>query len=156
MGEREGVLSDAAINSNTKPNTGLKSGLSSGAHALPDNLPEGVSLWPNRLNRGQQEALRDDLRSVLAEAPLFVPTMPRTGKPMGVRMTNMGRLGWVTDKEGGYRYQDAHPVTGKAWPAIHPMLISLWHACAPAAPMLEACLVRFTRPPFFKRSLVPS
>ena len=31
--------------------------------------------------------------------------MPRSGKPMSVRMTNAGPLGWVTDKERGYRYQ---------------------------------------------------
>ena len=33
--------------------------------------------------------------------------MPKTGKPMSVRMTNCGPLGWVTD-ERGYRYQP-HP-----------------------------------------------
>jgi alkylated DNA repair protein (DNA oxidative demethylase) len=38
-------------------------------------------------------------------APLYVPAMPRTGKEMSVRMTNCGPLGWVTDKERGYRYQ---------------------------------------------------
>ena len=51
-------------------------------------------------------------------APLYVPTMPRTGKEMSVRMTNCGTLGWVTDKERGYRYQAVHPVTGAPWPPI--------------------------------------
>ena len=35
---------------------------------------------------------------------------------MRVRMTNFGPLGWVTDKEQGYRYQATHPDTGKPWP----------------------------------------
>ena len=53
----------------------------------------------------QQVALLRALRAVMDEAPLFTPTMPRSGKPMSVRMTNCGPLGWVTDKERGYRYQ---------------------------------------------------
>ncbi len=67
---------------------------------------------------------------VIAEAPLFTPTMPRSGKPMSVRMTNCGPLGWVTDKERGYRYQATHPVTGKPWPAIPLMLLDLWREVA--------------------------
>ena len=45
----------------------------------------------------------------MAEAPLYAPTMPRTGKPFSVRMTNCGPLGWVSDKAGGYRYQASIP-----------------------------------------------
>ena len=60
------------------------------------------------------------IREVIAEAPLFTPTMPRSGKPMWVRMTNCGPLGWVTDKERGYRYQATHPVTGRPWPPCRP------------------------------------
>jgi DNA oxidative demethylase len=43
---------------------------------------------------------------------------------MSVRMTNCGALGWVTDKERGYRYQPEHPVTGKPWPEIPQSLLS--------------------------------
>ena len=53
------------------------------------------------------------LRTILAVAPLFTPTMPRSGKPFSVRMTNCGPLGWVSDASGGYRYQATHPETGK-------------------------------------------
>ena len=69
--------------------------------------------------------------------------MPRSGKPMSVRMTNCGPLGWVTDKERGYRYQATHPETGKPWPPIPPMLLDLWDEVAdyPAPP--EACLVNY-------------
>ena len=51
---------------------------------------------------------------VIAAAPLYVPRMPRSGKPMSVRMTNCGALGWVTDEARGYRYQATHPETGNA------------------------------------------
>jgi alkylated DNA repair protein (DNA oxidative demethylase) len=69
--------------------------------------------------------------------------MPRSGKPMSVRMTNCGPLGWVTDKERGYRYQATHPETGKPWPPIPAALLELWRELAryPAPP--EACLVNY-------------
>lgn len=106
-------------------------------------LPEGVRHLPGLLDTAAQTALVEDIRQIVAEAPLYVPAMPRTGKEMTVRMTNCGALGWVTDKERGYRYQDTHPVTGKAWPAIPARLLSLWqeHAGWPQPP--EACLVNF-------------
>jgi alkylated DNA repair protein (DNA oxidative demethylase) len=47
--------------------------------------------------------------------------MPRTGKPLSVRMSNCGPLGWVADTSG-YRYQAEHPVTGKPWPPIPTLL----------------------------------
>lgn len=56
--------------------------------------------------------------------PLYTPRMPRSGKPLSVRMTNCGVLGWISD-EKGYRYQPAHPETGKAWPPTEACLINL-------------------------------
>lgn len=104
-------------------------------------LTEGVIHLPEYLDRPAQEALLGEIRAVVREAPLFVPAMPRTGKEMSVRMTNCGALGWVTDKERGYRYQETHPVTGKPWPAIPESLLALWNEVAdfPAPP--QACLV---------------
>lgn len=99
--------------------------------------------YPQQLDRAAQEALLAALRAVIAEAPLFTPTMPRSGKPMSVRMTNCGPLGWVTDKERGYRYQATHPVTGKAWPAMPLMLLELWEALAGYPHPPEACLVNY-------------
>ena len=95
------------------------------------------------LGREQQVALLREIRAVMEEAPLFTPTMPRSGKPMSVRMTNCGLLGWVTDKERGYRYQATHPVTGRPWPAMPEVLLKLWREVAgyPAPP--EACLVNY-------------
>ena len=98
---------------------------------------------PGKLKDAEQAKLLDALRAVMEEAPLFTPTMPRSGKPMSVRMTNCGPLGWVTDKERGYRYQPTHPVTGKPWPAMPEALLGLWREVAgyPADP--EACLVNY-------------
>ncbi len=108
---------------------------------MADELPPGTRHLPGFLDRAAQEALVEDIRAVAARAPLYVPVMPRTGKPMSVRMTNCGPLGWVTDRERGYRYQPTHPVTGAPWPPIPPRLLDLWAAVAdhPAPP--EACLV---------------
>ena len=65
-------------------------------------LPKGVRHIPGCLSTDDQRALVEDIRRVVATAPLFTPRMPRTGKEMSVRMTNCGSLGWVTDKERGF------------------------------------------------------
>lgn len=106
-------------------------------------LSNGIHHLPGYLNRERQEALVADIRAVVAEAPLFVPAMPGTGKPMSVRMTNCGPLGWVTDKERGYRYQSTHPVTGNVWPAMPALLLALWQDLAGYDKPPEACLVNF-------------
>ena len=106
-------------------------------------LPQGIRHIPDFLDRQQQEALVESIRAVVAEAPLFVPAMPRTGKPMSVRMTNCGPLGWVTDKERGYRYQPNHPVTGKPWPAMPDVLLEIWRTVSGTSKEPEACLVNF-------------
>jgi alkylated DNA repair protein (DNA oxidative demethylase) len=67
--------------------------------------------------------------------------MPRTGKPLSVRMTNFGPLGWVSDKEHGYRYQPTHPETGKPWPPIPDMVLDVWRTVSGYAHDPEACLV---------------
>ncbi|PBB45646.1 alkylated DNA repair dioxygenase [Mesorhizobium sp. WSM3866] len=106
-------------------------------------LPKGVRHMPGYLPRTEQEALVEEIRRVVQAAPLYVPAMPRTGKEMSVRMTNCGMLGWVTDRERGYRYQPMHPVTGEPWPPIPEALIKVWRevSACPHAP--EACLVNF-------------
>ncbi len=109
-------------------------------------LPKGFRYLPGQLDRDAQQQLVDDIRTVVEAAPLYVPTMPRTGKPMSVRMTNCGVLGWVTDKERGYRYQANHPVTGRPWPPIPPRLMKLWEDLAGYGVPPEACLVNFYDP----------
>lgn len=101
----------------------------------------GFKLWPGLLSRAEQEGLRDAVFDRLRIAPWYIPRMPKTGQPMRVRMTNFGPLGWVTDREGGYRYQPCHPETGRPWPDIPPRVLELWQELSgyPAPP--EACLV---------------
>ena len=106
-------------------------------------LPEGVRHMPGYLDRAAQAALVEDIRAVVADAPLYVPAMPRTGKEMSVRMTNCGALGWVTDKERGYRYQATHPATGRLWPPIPEALLRVWRDVAACPLEPEACLVNF-------------
>jgi alkylated DNA repair protein (DNA oxidative demethylase) len=69
--------------------------------------------------------------------------MPRSGKAFSVKMTNCGCLGWVSDRDGGYRYQATHPLTGNAWPAIPLSVLNIWRALASYALPPEACLVNF-------------
>ena len=98
---------------------------------------------PGYIARPAQEMLVEEIRRVVQAAPLYVPAMPRTGKEMSVRMTNCGALGWVTDKERGYRYQPTHPVTGEPWPPIPEALLQLWREVSAYPHPPEACLVNF-------------
>jgi DNA oxidative demethylase len=106
-------------------------------------LRPGVFHWPQRFSHDEQQALLVILRNAVAEAPLFTPEMPKTGKPFSVRMTNLGTLGWVSDRTGGYRYQSTHPATGNPWPAMPEMLRALWRDVSGYAGEAEACLVNF-------------
>jgi alkylated DNA repair protein (DNA oxidative demethylase) len=106
-------------------------------------LLNGIRHLPDYLDRAAQERLVESVRRVVADAPLYTPEMPGTGKPMSVRMTNCGVLGWVTDKERGYRYQADHPVTGRRWPPIPNELLALWNDLSGYPQPPEACLVNF-------------
>lgn len=104
----------------------------------------GLRYFSGILDRAAQEALRDEISAAIAESPLFVPVMPRSGRPFSVRMMNLGPLGWVSDR-AGYRYAAVHPETGRPWPPIPSRLLDLWTDVAqyPHAP--EACLVNVYR-----------
>jgi alkylated DNA repair protein (DNA oxidative demethylase) len=108
--------------------------------ALP---PAGFRYLPGRLDAAEQARLTSEIRAVIRQAPLFVPTMPRTGRAFSVRMSNCGTLGWVSDAAGGYRYQPQHPETGRPWPAIPDGLLALWDAIAAGSPRPEACLINY-------------
>ena len=128
---------------NVKPTHSAKAdeiGAASAADAVP---PDGFRLLRGYLTPEAQAALVETLRTVVRAAPFYTPTMPRTGRPMRVRMTNCGALGWITDKQGGYRYQAFHPQTGKPWPAMPQALIELWQTVTGLALSPEACLVNF-------------
>jgi DNA oxidative demethylase len=104
----------------------------------------GLRHFPALLDRTTQEALLAELRTGVAKAPLFQPVMPRTGRPFSVSMTNLGSLGWVSDRRG-YRYQPLHPETGRPWPAIPDMVLEIWRKLADYSHDPEACLVNFYR-----------
>ena len=108
------------------------------------DLMPGMIFMPGKLDEAAQAALLAQVTARIAQAPFYRPTMPRSGTPFTVEMTNFGPLGWVSDRSG-YRYQKHHPVTGAAWPDMPPELLSLWNdVCdCPAAP--EACLVNLYR-----------
>lgn len=108
--------------------------------------PDGFRLLPERLPRAAQTSLVDAVLAGVAQSPLYQPAMPRTGKPLSVRMTNFGPLGWITDKDKGYRYEPAHPVTGEAWPAMPEALLDLWEAVSGWPDPPQACLVNWYGP----------
>jgi DNA oxidative demethylase len=105
----------------------------------------GLELRPGYLDRADQEALLAAVREAIQEAPLYTPTMPRTGQPFSVRMTNCGSLGWVSDAHG-YRYQPTHPTTGRPWPAIPDLALRAWRDLAGDASAPEACLINVYAP----------
>jgi len=106
-------------------------------------IAPGITLTPGYLTRAAQEDLLAAVRAVIAAAPLYTPRMPRSGKPMSVKMTNCGSLGWVTDEARGYRYQATHPQTGAPWPPIPAALLRAWRELANDAPEPQACLVNY-------------
>jgi DNA oxidative demethylase len=103
-------------------------------------IQPGATLTPGYLDRAAQERLLADIDAVLRAAPLYTPRMPKSGKPMSVRMSNCGPLGWVTD-EAGYRYQPTHPETGAPWPPIPDVLITAWQDLSGYPHPPEACLI---------------
>ncbi len=106
---------------------------------MPEISP-GLVVIPAALDRAGQETLLAAVLAILEAAPPFTPTMPRTNKPFSVRMSNCGPLGWVSDA-AGYRYQPAHPETGRPWPAMPQILLDLWAELAGYPHPPEACLI---------------
>lgn len=104
---------------------------------------EGFRLWPGALSIQAQAELLAQVLLAEAEAPFYRPVTPG-GRPFSVRMTNLGALGWVSDREG-YRYQATHPVTGKAWPPIPQTLLGLWSHLTVWPEPPQACLVNLYR-----------
>ncbi|WP_421784604.1 alpha-ketoglutarate-dependent dioxygenase AlkB family protein [Hyphobacterium sp.] len=106
-------------------------------------FPAGFRFLPEYFNRQAQRALMDAVLAARETAPFYRPSMPRTGQPLSVTMTNFGPLGWVTDKEKGYRYEASHPETGAPWPDPPELLTTLWRDVADYPAPFEACLVNY-------------
>ncbi len=106
--------------------------------------PEGFFYFPGALDRTAQAAMAAQVLAALEDAPPFAPVTPG-GKPFSVRMSNLGPLGWVSDR-AGYRYQPTHPQTGQPWPPIPPLVLGVWRARAKADADPDACLVNLYGP----------
>lgn len=107
-------------------------------------MRQGFRFFPGHLNDAEQRALTGLVTAAIAAAPLFTPVMPKSGRPFSVRMTNLGPLGWVSDRRG-YRYQPSHPETGLPWPAMLPELLAMWRDLSGYGHEPEACLVNLYR-----------
>lgn len=104
----------------------------------------GLRVYPGFLDEAVQVKLLGELRNGLLESPFFTPAMPQSGRPFSVRMTNLGPLGWVSDRSG-YRYQPTHPETGKPWPPIPGSVLRVWREVSGYPHDPEACLVNYYR-----------
>jgi len=103
-------------------------------------LPDGFRHLEAHLTGPAQHALLDAVAAALRSAPFYRPVMPRTGRAFSVLMTNLGALGWVSDRDG-YRYQSVHPETGHAWPPMPAALQALWFEVTGYDAPPEVCLV---------------
>ncbi len=110
------------------------------------DMPDGFRFLPEYFDRKAQQDLMDAVVAASERTPFWRTTMPRTGQPMSVKLTNFGELGWMSDKEKGYRYEDRHPETGAAWSPIPEPLIKLWQDVADYPELPEACLVNWYAP----------
>ncbi|MEM7727673.1 MAG: alpha-ketoglutarate-dependent dioxygenase AlkB [Pseudomonadota bacterium] len=108
-------------------------------------FPPGFAHYPLYFDPAEQRTLIDAVAAGIAQAPFFQPTMPRTGAPLSVVMSNFGPLGWVTDRAGGYRYEAVHPKTGAPWPPLPERLLKLWDAVTDWPGPPEACLINWYR-----------
>ena len=111
---------------------------------MPD-FPKGFAHYPLYFSPEDQAGLIRAVKDATQTAPFYQPTMPLTGTPLSVVMSNFGTLGWVTDKDGGYRYEAYHPKTGKPWPALPEALVRLWQDVTDWPDIPEACLINWYR-----------
>ena len=108
-----------------------------------DTGMEGFRLWPGALSATAQSELLAGVLAAVEQSPFFRPVTPG-GRPFSVEMTNLGPLGWVSDR-AGYRYQPTHPVTGGPWPPIPGALLVLWSDLTGWPDPPDACLVNLYR-----------
>jgi alkylated DNA repair protein (DNA oxidative demethylase) len=110
----------------------------------PIALAPGVRLWREYFSRAEQKSLVEDVLARTEAAPFYRPVMPKSGAPFSVEETNLGPLGWLSDKSG-YRYAPLHPYTEKPWPAIPEVLLELWDAVTAYPQPPQCCLVNLYR-----------
>lgn len=104
---------------------------------------EGFRWWPGALDAAAQSALLAQVLAAVEGGPFYRPVTPG-GRPFSVQMTNLGPLGWVSDRDG-YRYQPRHPETGAPWPPMPQTLLDLWRDLTGWPEPPDACLVNLYR-----------
>lgn len=114
--------------------------------ATGGNIEEirGFRIHRAALDVAEQARIVEDCRAIIRAAPLVQP-VTAWGKPMSVRMTSAGRVGWVIDR-GRYRYASHHPGTGAPWPPVPDSVLALWRDVSgwPADP--DSCLLNWYDP----------
>ncbi|GAA0639856.1 alpha-ketoglutarate-dependent dioxygenase AlkB [Brevundimonas lenta] len=110
-----------------------------------DTGVDGFRYWPGALTPAAQADLLAEVLAGVEQAPFHQP-VTRTGRPFSVQMSNLGPLGWVSDR-AGYRYQPTHPVTGAPWPPMPQTLLDLWRDLTGWPEPPDSCLVNLYRGP---------
>jgi alkylated DNA repair protein (DNA oxidative demethylase) len=112
----------------------------------PSNVTQsGFRLFPGLLDAARQRSLLEAVLAVLAAAPAYHAYMPKSGQRMSVAMSNAGRFGWYSDRDGGYRYIERHPETDRPWPAIPDPALAIWWSVADYDHAPECCLINLYR-----------
>lgn len=104
---------------------------------------DGFRWWPGALDGEAQKVLLAEVLAAVERSPFYRPVTPG-GRAFSVRMTNLGLVGWVSDRNG-YRYQPTHPETGAPWPPIPTRLLDLWADLTGWPEPPDACLVNLYR-----------
>tara|TARA_B100000963_G_scaffold321987_1_gene305713 strand:- start:3892 stop:4503 length:612 start_codon:yes stop_codon:yes gene_type:complete len=84
-----------------------------------------MKILVNVLSYYLQKKIVDEISEIIYKAPLFNPLTPIWNKPLKISITNAGKWGWLSDKNG-YKYVKYHPVTKKKWPPIPNTLLKIW------------------------------
>ncbi len=94
------------------------------------------------------DALLQSLDEVIRQSPFRRMETPG-GHLMSAALSNCGRLGWTTDRDG-YRYTPADPLSGRPWPDMPPAFAALGREAAAAAGFAgfepDACLLNRYEP----------
>lgn len=95
---------------------------------LPGLEPSEIALGPGAVllrdfALGEQDGLINGIEAIALAAP-FRRMVTQGGFTLSAAMTNCGEAGWVTDRTG-YRYSTVDPVSGKPWPPMPAMFLTL-------------------------------
>ena len=103
----------------------------------------GLEYFPYYLSDRQINQLLRDIEYAINIAPLFNPIIPKTGRKFSVKVSNMVKVGWVSDQIGGYRYEEHHPTTNKKWPEISTNTLAIWHELTNLKASPDRCLINY-------------